>query len=527
MIGRRARGAAVAALAAVVHVGSLGHPFVFDDHQGLLANPSIRDIRNWRWVLMGGHRIVTNFSYALDYTLFGPSPIAFHATTLLLHVLNTVLVYQLSQQLAEELREPPAVALLAASLFAVHPLLVESVGYASSRPGVLCMTFLLASLLAWRGALAGSRACVVAVPVFWIAAALSKETGLLAPLLATAHDLWIARDRVSARRRLVRLHLPLAALVVAAATARAATYLRSEGGLAFPQGSSVLTQATALWRYPLLLVAPVRLSIEHGVAAARASDPGAWLEVAASASGLLLLTLGRRQPLVTFGTAWFYLLLAPTLALPLSQPFAEHRVYEASLGGLWVLAVILARRPRWAIAPIALLSLLSIARHRVWRSEVALWSDAVEKAPRAWRAQVELADAERAAGRCGDALPHYRAAIALLPEGAQAEINLGVCLAELGELDDAAATLDRAVARSPADPRVRFDLALVERKRGRPEAAKSHLLRALAVSPDDNGARRLLIDILAHDLHDRPLALVHCAQLVAKLGTSQCGLEDH
>src|SRR5436190_18279395 len=117
-----------ALLAGVVYLNALHNPFVYDDANTVVGNLSIRDLHNWKWVLVySPFRPVVNVSYALDAALWGVQPLGFHVTSLILHGLVAVLFFLFARDLVVDQarrRGAPAgigdraVPLLAACVFA-------------------------------------------------------------------------------------------------------------------------------------------------------------------------------------------------------------------------------------------------------------------------------------------------------------------------------------------------------------------------------------------------------------------------
>src|SRR5262245_18191816 len=144
----------VAALfaATLVYLNALHNPFVYDDHRLILENLSIRQISDSRplvWHDVG--RPLVNLSYAVDYAMWGLESFGFHLTNLLLHLLNILLVFRVAQAATVDFfgnqRRSQTSAIAAATLFAVHPMLTQAVGYVSGRAELLCTTFFLLALL--------------------------------------------------------------------------------------------------------------------------------------------------------------------------------------------------------------------------------------------------------------------------------------------------------------------------------------------------------------------------------------------
>src|SRR6266446_4597734 len=147
----------------VVFAPGVGNDFVdWDDNLNFVTNPYYRGL-GWtelRWMLTAtvtGHYIpVTWMTLGLDYVLWGMNPAGYHLTNLVLHVANTVVFYVIAVRLLAAARpaEGDDVAgklggAVAAMLFAVHPMRVESVAWATERRDVLCALFYLLAVLAY------------------------------------------------------------------------------------------------------------------------------------------------------------------------------------------------------------------------------------------------------------------------------------------------------------------------------------------------------------------------------------------
>jgi Flp pilus assembly protein TadD len=143
------------------------------------------------------------------------------------------------------------------------------------------------------------------------------------------------------------------------------------------------------------------------------------------------------------------------------------------------------------------LSLTTLLRARVWRSPVALWSEAVAAAPTAWAPQYALGDALRGTGDCVAAAEAYAAAAALARHEPRPRVNRALCLVTLGRLDEAEAELLDALKLVPRDARVRNDLGMLALTRGQTEQARAHFEQALALDPHHDVARANLARIVA------------------------------
>ena len=215
--------ATAAALACAAYVNALHNPFVYDDHDTVVANPSLVDVSNLKFVfLYSPFRPVVNVSYAIDRALWGYEPLGFHLTNVLLHVAVVLLVYALARRVLADAgieRGCTEGAFAAAALFAVHPMQTEAVAYVSGRSEVLCAVWFLAAMVLARDAMAsGSALRGAAACVCGALAIASKEVGLVLPVMVVVYD-WLLRpgDDDPRWRRLWRIFVP--GFVVASAVA--------------------------------------------------------------------------------------------------------------------------------------------------------------------------------------------------------------------------------------------------------------------------------------------------------------------
>jgi protein O-mannosyl-transferase len=435
-----------------------------------VTNPSVGDLWDVRAIVKGSpFRPLENLSFAVDHALWGWNPFGFHLTNLLLHAINVALFFSVTCAAVRDSRAacvdqtstesaPSTTAVVAAGLFAVHPLLTEAVGYISARGDLLSATCSLLALLAARRGLLVQRWqhwlwMGLALILFGLALA-AKEVGAMFPFVLLTYDRLLLRHVPEPARRLRWLHLPLGTVVILAGTARVAFFLccqtSFEGSAVQRMGQYLLIQFEVLWRYVVLLLAPVSLSIFHDVGfGPRRSFLGA---TALLVAGVLVFLGRRRAPIIAFGGAWFLLLLVPSSSIiPLPYTMAEHRVYQASMGMFLIFAsaftTLRVKARRWApwlrislsgalVIIVAVLSALTVARNGVWSDSVTLWRDAAQKTPQ-WQTYFALGDALREQRRCGEAIPAYREAIARSPRRLLPYAKLSACLTDEGRLAEA------------------------------------------------------------------------------------------
>ncbi len=469
----------------------------------------------------GGYfRPIYALSISADWSLFGARPAFFHFENLLWHVAVALLLYALGLRLFARLYRADTIAFCAALLFAVHPLAIQSVSWISGRKDAMCAAFLVAALLALfrAGEQEGSRRFVcwsVAAGVATLLASLSKELGLLIPVLASAL-VWLmqpaqtgaAHDR---RRRTAQALVAPWCAAAAVVAYRVLALGVSDLHATRPADSfaeNVATSATLLWRYvgSVLLPGPPRLS--DGWPIVQAIGP---LEVAAIAglllvAGLSLLSVWRRGPLAA-PLMWLAVLAAPASGLvPLRHFHAERYLYPAYWGLLavvWIgllhyrlldrLLPGLASRTearKWGFAGLAAVALatagVTATSNLVWWSDETLFRDAIERDPHYVEGRLGLALHAYQQGELAESVVLSRRAI---EDGNSrshtaywapfvAYLNLAGALDGLHRSDEAYSAYLAALGYRPDDQRVlcragRAALALEQ-----PRRAVEHLTRA-------------------------------------------------
>jgi tetratricopeptide (TPR) repeat protein len=235
---------------------------------------------------------------------------------------------------------------------------------------------------------------------------------------------------------------------------------------------------------------------------------GAALVVAIVAAALVALRrLGRREGdegavarLAVFGVLFFFVVLAPATLVPLRDPLVEHRLYLASFGFVLAasaVAMLALRRlvpSRAAVAGLALAGAALVAlgtataiRNQVWRSALALWTDASRKAPQKPRIWVNLGTAYHFAGRFEEAVVAYDRSLALgFDPTVPLELvvrNTALALVRLRRYEEARERLVRYLEKQPRDAGTIVILALVEVDTNRVDDAERSARLALSIDP--------------------------------------------
>jgi protein O-mannosyl-transferase len=486
--------------------------FIWDDDAHVTENPNLRSFRGlyriWFEPLANQQYYPLQLTgYWIEYHLWGLRPFGYHAANVLLHALSAVLLWTVLREL--DIRG----AWLAAAVFAVHPVEVESVAWISELKNLLSTTFYLGAMLAFFRfrPMSGEpqadsppwRFYFMATALF-LCALLSKTVACSLPAVL-ALLLWWKRGRLERRDIEVLSPMFLLGITLGLITAwlekHHAGASGAEWSLSFLQ--RCLLAGRALWFYAgkLLWPHPLMFIYPHWDI-----DPAAWWQYlfpAATLAVLLVLWSLRsrigRGPLVAalcFGCALF-----PSLGFFNVYPFrysyvADHFQYLASIGIIVLaangIARVLGHSRSWsapagnAVCSALLLTLgtLTWKQTRVYHNNETLWRDTVTKNPDAWIAQNNLGILLGNQGRSAEAIARYTEALRLKPDYAEAHNNLGFALSQMGKTDEAIQQYAEALRSDPDDVGARNNLGNALMQMGMLNEASKQYEAALRTKPD-------------------------------------------
>ncbi len=544
----------------LIYLNALHNPYVYDDNRTVQDNTSIEDITNVRHIVFREMtRPVVNFTYALDRAIWPTQPFGHHTTSVLLHVLNVLLLFRLAwlASLDRRAHAPPGpsvevtpsiAAFVTASLFGLHPMQTESVGYISGRSElVYSLFFLLALLAARRWILGGGRRWLGAAIGLWLVGVLSKEVAVFWPIVVALYDRYVLGSPVADwRRRFQRVYLPMLVLTTIAGMLRIGVLLFVEN----PDSGVIVwrfvpVEIVVAFRYFRMLLAPAGQSIFHQVEEVRRlTDPAFLIALAWLTTWIALaLRIRRIDGVAALGMLWFVVLLIPSamlVLLDLGEPMAEHRVYLSSAGMFLAIGTAFGRAwplfgsgvLRYGVLCKLLLALwltvlggMTVLRNEVWANPVRLWLSAVQEAPDVWVPHMALGEALQNVGSREAALAEYRLAIELRPSEPVPYMKLGLCLAEMQRLDEAAQVFQKLERLIPGSAVARNGLGAVALLQGRYEEARRHYRSALEAHPDDVAARQSLAMIAETIDFDPAEALRLCGE-VARLAPGTQGIDE-
>ncbi len=533
------------ATALLVYGNSLRNEFTMDDDLYISLNPQVTDA-TFRGLFTANRntnvfRPVTFGTFALNWKLGGAHPNGYHLINLLLHGIVTLLLYLLFKTVLSASPHASDIAFAAALLFTVHPIHTEAVASIVGRAELLAAGFLLAG---WILHLLDKE--VLALLCFALAL-LSKESAVVfLPLLIVgdlARHQWKSIHRYLRAGALVVLYLAVLWKVQGGRFGSDFTPLDNPIGK-IAGGWRALNALRIAWKYVALQFYPATLSCDYSFNQIpvyldwRHTLPA--LVGALTAAGVWTWAVRKRQAGIVLAVGMYIAAFAVTsnILMPMGTIMGERLAYLPSAGICLLVALAWNRARQWNQTPaLAVLSLAAVAltartivRNADWRNNFALYSSAVQAAPKSAKmhanlgsayvarrefdqARVQLDTALRIYPDFPDALEsyglmesrrgNYQAAGAMMEKAFYMSgrdnanydymaVNLAALYIQTGHLDGAMDVLNREIEASPKYTRAWYNRGLVQYKLGNTAAARGDAEMALRLEPHYTQALDLL-----------------------------------
>lgn len=312
--------------APVVNFGFLN----WDDTWYIVNNDFIKSWHPGNLYRIATEPVARNFApltigtFLVEYTLWGLWPGGYHATNVLLHALNVILVFGLVSRIGKNVFAAWGIA----ALFALHPVQVETVAWISSRKTLLSTTFMLASFLCWLRVERTSRQ--EGWGTLWlILGLLTKASVVVIPPIVVVWDVLVGRKRFAetAAKQIIPMFFAVMSILV---TMGAQTSI--VGGVRSHIGASKLwifaIDCTVLWRYVAMMFVPADLCVLYDPAT---TDIPYWIAASIIAwlgTAWLIWKYREHYPMLAFCAASWILLLIPVLNLfPITTLMNDRYLY--------------------------------------------------------------------------------------------------------------------------------------------------------------------------------------------------------
>jgi len=482
--------------------------FIWDDDAYVTQNPLLTEPDGLLRIWFSAHHQSQYFplvftTFRMEYALWGLNPLGYHVVNILLHCANAFLVWLLLKRLAL-----PG-AWLAAAVFALHPVQVETVAWITELKNTESTLFYLLGLLAWMKFTdetgSGRWRFYAAALALHLLALFSKTTActLPAPMLLV---LWLRHRPVNLQRLIQVLPFFLLGVIMGLVSVWWETHLGAHkvaGGLNFTMVQRLLIATRALWFYAGKLAWPVDLTFSYPHWDINAADPWQYSWAAGCALFAALLFYWRRKlgrgPVAAI--VFYVAVLSPMLGFFSLYTFyytfvADHYQYLACLGPIALFAAVatrLSRQWRWSQAArtvaagsiLLTLGVLTWNQAGAYRNQETLWRDTLAKNPACWMARVNLSKMLFEQGKRDEAETQIREAVQLKPDDETVRYNFGNLLLRTGRADDAIVQYQYALQLNPSDPEVCNNLGIAFYQQHRLDEAVAQFQAATRLKPED------------------------------------------
>ena len=505
-----------------IYAQLIGHRFItLDDPTYIYENPNVNrgiTLEGLAWAFTtfhaGNWHPLTWIAHMIDSQLFGMIAGNHLLVNALIHAANTLLVFWFLFRTTHA-RWSSA---LVAALFALHPLHVESVAWASERKDTLSTFFGLLSLIAYvRYAKAPSIRRYAWVAILLALGLLAKPMLVTWPFVMLLLEYWPlqrfrkseVRRRKSELRGLVVEKIPLLALVAASAVITFLAQSHAGAVRTFTEAPITLRLSNALVsyaKYLLLAFWPNDLAVNYPFP--KTGIP-AW-QIIGAAMLLIAITAfcffqRKLRPYLIVGWLWFLGTLVPVIGLVQvgAQTMADRYFYIPSIG-LFIalvfgLANIAEMRPvaPWLSAAIAnavllVLATLTNAQIHLWSDSFTLFNHALTVAGPSIMVEDCLGLALHKNGQFDEAVPHFEKALQMRPDDDTALLTMGVTRFYQGRVPEAIEYAHAAIRSLPNSPKAHNLLGMALAKQNLNEAALDEVRRASELAPKDAEIRNNL-----------------------------------
>lgn len=512
----------LAVITGAVFSTAVSHDFVnYDDRDYVTRNYNVRAgltlkgvVYAFKTKLQGHWHPLTFLSHMLDCQLFGLNPAGHHATSILFHIFNTILLFLLLEKMTK-MRWPSA---LVAALFALHPMHVESVAWISERKDVLSTFFMLLTFWVYVSYTKhpGPWKYLLSLIMFALGL-LSKSMIVTLPFILILLDYWPLGRLLPAvtdekghpswsrlwkhkilREKLPFLLLSLIDILIILAPHKARWTHKTHSVMPF--ADRLIHTANGYAMYVWKMFWPMNLSIAYQ----KTNPVFNWQTLLAVAflMGVSVLSLWniKKRPYLIVGWLWYLGMIVPVSGILIPGPhfaLADRYTYAAFIGIFIMLS--------WGILEVAdrniinkksvaaamvlflgFLSFLTVKQIGYWKNSITLFSHALEVNENNVLAHVNLGLALHNKGNDKEAMEHLKRAIQLNPNNEKAQYGIGFVLSETGQYQKAVDYLKEAIRLNPGYAMAHVQLGVCLAQMGKFNEARPYFTEAIRINPKNS-----------------------------------------
>jgi protein O-mannosyl-transferase len=514
----------IVVVALVAYIPSINGGFIWDDYLLLVDNPLVKAPDGLHKIWCTAEAIdywpATNTSFWLEWRMWAVNSTGYHVTNLVLHVVESLLVWIILRKLSI-----PG-ALLAALIFAVHPVNVESVAWIAQRKNTMAMLFFLFSILWYvkyielaprptfgRCPLAAKQFTADCPPStahffiwYWLSLAafllamLGKGSVAMLPLLLLGIIWWLRPLKWQDLLRTVPFFV--VAVILGAVNVEFQTHATEKVVRAISFTDRLLGAGGVVWFYLYKAILPIDLAFVYHQWHITACDILWWLPLLAVLALTAVLWRFRKtwSRDVLFAWGFFCVALAPVMGFT-DAAFMQYSLVADRYQHIAIIGLIALASAAWcawlrsargairslaiavAIAAIGALMFLTLRQNALYRDAMTLYQATLAKNPDCVMAQFNYANALSKTNRPQDAIEHYKQAIRLKPDFAMAFYGLGNTLVKTGRAEESVEYFQEFLRLKPGHAEVHNSLGNAFSQLGRTEEAIEQFQKALAINP--------------------------------------------
>ena len=539
----------------VVYLNCLSNSFVYDDESTIINNYFIRHWSNFPYIFTSKYfslsaeltyRPVVTVSYFIDYTFWHLNSSGYHLTNVLLHAINSILVFIFTFLLLRK----RLLALIASVFFSSYPIFSEAVNAIGFREDLLAFMFFILAFICYLKA--NQLKFIPYYPLSlccFLLSLFSKEMTITLPVLILLSDIILrglpsnnANDTASSpnknkkgniiqylRPRILHYYTGYFLITIFYILIRfffLHNPLESKVN-AYPQDSlltNLFTMIHVLSSYIKLVFLPFSLNTDYTVPFSNSP-----IKLSSLLSILLFIVTGiisfrmwLKNKIIFFFIIWCFVTLIPVMNIfPLSNIMAERYLYIPCAGFSIFIAILLSKKmsPSYSLClkrdayvhassmdinsknsslytsfinpfTISILSCilagnayLTFSRNSDWKDGLRLWAKTVKTSPDSIRAHINLGNAYENRGLNSEAIEEYKRALGINPNDADIYNNLGICYDNMNMLEDATSYFLECIDINPRHKRVYNNLGVVFVKQRRLDEAINSFNQAISINP--------------------------------------------
>lgn len=525
----------LAVITFAVYANSLYNEFVFDDESVVQADPTIMELSNipkfftgemgFHKVIGAYYRPVVSSTYAIDYAIWEFNPFGYHLTNVIMHIINVLLFYALLLLMFEKFKSPykDYIILIAALIFAVHPIHTEVVAWVSGRTDGLACTFFFAAFVYYlKYSKEPSNKNLVLTLFFYLFSLFSKEMAITLPAVIILYDMIINRSEF--KELLKKRYVIYGSLIVISGLFMLLRWYALRTVVPRMTYYYFFDKDTATVIFTMLQTVPLyfRLSIApYGMLyhySGYLPDISTIMEFRALFAVFFILVMSgaalyfiKRAPYISYAIIIFFVTLLPVMNIvPTMNFMADRFLYIPSMFVSIIAAAVLfkyfTKKTYNLVMGISALVLIvfvymTFTRNAEWKTNDILFMTA-EGRPGVVT-YINIGNIYANKGNFDVAEVYYRKAIDLRKESLIGHNNIGKIFMVKGNFDSAYYYIDKAYRLDTLSPEPQYTFAQMYNRKGDIPNALKWLEKLATFAPNYQNAAQMLAELKAMPLQQQ------------------------